>query len=197
MRARWSAFASASAASGSTTRRSAASQSATSPAIARLARQIAGLLRVGVEIEQLRRHAGVIDVFERALADHEGAGRRAGGVVFAEDRAPRRRAARDVEQRGAGQVAVVGMRRKPDAGDDGRETSTSDTGSRQTKPCGTSGPARIIGTPADSSYIVDLPHSRACRDCRRGRSNRARASCRRGRSPRARAAACRHCRRQS
>ena len=24
--------------------------------------------------------------------------------------------------------------------------------------CGTSGPARIIGMPADSSYIVDLPH---------------------------------------
>ena len=37
--------------------------------------------------------------------------------------------------------------------------STSDTGSRQTTPAGTSGPAMIIGTPADSSYMLDLPHS--------------------------------------
>ena len=37
--------------------------------------------------------------------------------------------------------------------------STSETGSRQTTPAGTSGPAMIIGTPADSSYMFDLPHS--------------------------------------
>ncbi|MNC85240.1 hypothetical protein D3C83_08300 [compost metagenome] len=37
--------------------------------------------------------------------------------------------------------------------------SASVTGVSQTLPSGTPGPARIIGMPADSSYIVDLPHS--------------------------------------
>src|SRR6059058_5934956 len=42
------------------------------PAIAGLLRQIAGFLWVAVEVEQLRHHAGVIDVFEPPLADHKG-----------------------------------------------------------------------------------------------------------------------------
>ena len=69
------------------------------PAIAGLLRQITGFLRVAVEIEQLRPHAGVIDVFEPPLADHKGAGRRAGGMVFRQHRPPRRNTARDIEQR--------------------------------------------------------------------------------------------------
>src|SRR5690242_5470863 len=63
------------------------------PAIPRLLRQIAGFLWIAVEIEELRRHAGVIDVFEPPLPDHKGAGRGAGGVVFGEDRPTRSRAA--------------------------------------------------------------------------------------------------------
>src|SRR6185503_13707351 len=37
--------------------------------------------------------------------------------------------------------------------------SASVTGAAQVAPAGTPGPAMIIGMPADSSYIVDLPHS--------------------------------------
>ena len=45
-------------------------------AVVRLAREVVRFLRIGIEIEQLRPHADVIDELELTLADHEGAGRR-------------------------------------------------------------------------------------------------------------------------
>jgi hypothetical protein len=55
-------------------------------------------------------------------ADHEGTGGGPGSVILRQDRPARRGIAGEVEQRCAGQVAIVGMRRRADALDDGRET---------------------------------------------------------------------------
>ena len=45
-------------------------------AIVGIGREVARLLRIGREIEALRRHADIIYVFKRPLADQKGAGRR-------------------------------------------------------------------------------------------------------------------------
>jgi hypothetical protein len=90
-------------------------------AVACLLPEVAQLQRVGGEVEELRRHADIVDVLEGTAADHEGTGDVDGGVVFAQHGGRRDEAAHDVEQRGARQVAVVGMDRQADAVDDGGE----------------------------------------------------------------------------
>src|SRR5689334_14890786 len=91
------------------------------PAIAGLAIEIPRLIGIGLEVEQLWRHADVVDVLELALADHEGSSGGTGRVIFAHDGAFGRPPAHDVQQRGARQVAVFGMNRQADAVDDGRK----------------------------------------------------------------------------
>ena len=47
-----------------------------------LLREIGRLARIGLEIVQLGPESDVVDVFPAAVADHEGAGDRCGGVIL-------------------------------------------------------------------------------------------------------------------
>ena len=107
---------------GSTTLRSAASQSATQAAITGVLAQVPRLVGIGLQIEQLRRHADVVHVLEFAFADHEGAGGGAGGVIFAHDGALRAPCRATMSSSGApGRSRSLGVARQPDAIEDGRE----------------------------------------------------------------------------
>src|SRR2546425_1060377 len=59
--------------------------------------EIASFLRILIEIEKLRRHADIVDVFKTTFADHEGAGSGANRMILAHHRAAWCGAANNVE----------------------------------------------------------------------------------------------------
>ena len=101
--------------------------------------QIPPFQRVRRQVEQLRRHADEVDVFEIALADHERAGRRTHGVILAHHHAGFRNAPRHLEPVAARQVAVRLVGFTPAQLRIVGNPSTSETGSWQTIPSGISG----------------------------------------------------------
>src|SRR5262245_16313595 len=69
--------------------------------------EVVALRGIGLQIEELRRHADVVDELEFAVADHENAGGGPGGVILAEDGSFRDHAARHVNEPCPGQCGVV------------------------------------------------------------------------------------------
>src|SRR5262245_37440494 len=90
------------------------------PAITDVPAQVPRLVGIGLEVEQLRRHPDIVHVLELTLADHEGSGGGAGRMILAHDGTLWRRAAHDIHERCAREVAIVGMSWQSDAVDDGR-----------------------------------------------------------------------------